>query len=69
MTDRKIERFDTGMGRIEAHVITEKDQKDIRQEYVEVYPAGMTHPEQMIAWFGDVQSFAKWISGADVSDF
>jgi hypothetical protein len=69
VTGIQIQRFDTGMGRIEAHMITEKDQKEIRQQYVEVYYAGQTDPAQLIAWFGDVESFTKWISGAEIRDF
>lgn len=66
-----IQKFDTGMGQIEAHLVKETDDKlkDHRQEYVEVYNAGQVDPYHMIAWFGTVASFARWISGANIQDF
>lgn len=67
MEQRKTETFDTGMGKIDA--IKVKEEKDSQQEYVEVYPHGVTDPEEMIAWFGNVESFARWISGAEVVGF
>ncbi len=68
---RTIETLDTGSGKIDAHRVTETDDqaKEIRTEYVEVFPHGQTDPEEMIAWFGDVASFARWISGAEIVGF
>lgn len=69
--ERKIQRFELGSGAIEAHMIKEQDPNltEIRTEYVEVYRPGSTGPEQMIAWFGTVESFANWISGSETTNF
>jgi len=67
MDQRTIETFDTGSGKIDCHKVTEE--KGDRTEYVEVYPHGSTDPGQLVAWFGNVESFTRWISGAEIIGF
>jgi hypothetical protein len=70
--DRKIETFDTGMGKIDAHLVTEmqyQDGKLVPRSYVEVYEHGESDPSEMIAWFGSLESFAHWNSGAEIVGF
>lgn len=65
MDERKIETFDLGLGKVDAHKVTELEYNEegkLRpRTYIEVFPAGVTEPDELIAWFGDVESFAKWI--------